>query len=57
MIDEIVADYQGSFSGTTTPGSRPVQMHVNLFPVVEGEATPEPQNDQAQTPSNDGGQP
>jgi hypothetical protein len=36
-IDEIVDEYRGR----NDPGSRPVQMHINLFPVVTGEATPD----------------
>jgi DNA-binding MarR family transcriptional regulator len=42
LIDEIVDDYRGR----NDPGSRPVQMHINLFPVVSGEPTPDdPAND------------
>jgi DNA-binding transcriptional ArsR family regulator len=37
VIDEIVDEYRGR----NDPGSRPVQMHINLFPVVTGEPTPE----------------
>lgn len=48
LIDEIVDDYQGSFGKGTTPGARPVQLHVNLFPVVEGVPTPEPADDSGQ---------
>jgi DNA-binding transcriptional ArsR family regulator len=36
-IDEIVDEYRGR----NDPGSRPVQMHINLFPVVSAEATPD----------------
>jgi DNA-binding transcriptional ArsR family regulator len=36
-IDEIVDEYRGR----NDPGSRPVQMHINLFPVVSGVATPD----------------
>lgn len=36
-IDEIVEQYRGR----NDPGSRPVQMHINLFPVVEGAVTPD----------------
>jgi hypothetical protein len=37
LIDEIVDGYRGR----NDPGSRPVQLHVNLFPVVSAEATPD----------------
>ena len=37
LIDEIVDD----FKGRNDSGSRPVQMHINLFPVVSAEVTPE----------------
>ncbi len=37
VIDEIVDEYRGR----NDPGSRPVQMHINLFPVISAEATPE----------------
>ena len=53
LLDEIVADYQGSFGKGTTPGARPVQLHINLFPVVDGAPTPDP----AETAANDSGQP
>ena len=36
-IDEIVEAYRGK----NDPGSRPVQMHINLFPVVDAEPTPD----------------
>ena len=39
LIDEIVDEYRGR----NDPGSRPVQMHINLFPVITGEVTPEPE--------------
>ena len=37
LIDEIVVDYRGR----RDPGSRPVQLHINLFPVISGEVTPD----------------
>jgi DNA-binding transcriptional ArsR family regulator len=57
LIDEIVTDYQGSFGKGTTPGARPVQLHINLFPVVDGVPTPEPIADPKTDPVNDGGRP
>lgn len=48
LLDEIVADYQGAFGKGTTPGARPVQLHINLFPVVEGVPTPDPADDSGQ---------
>jgi DNA-binding transcriptional ArsR family regulator len=36
VIDEVVLEYRGR----NDPGSRPVQLHINLFPVVSAEATP-----------------
>jgi len=47
VIDEIVERYKG----LDDPGSRPVQLHVNLFPVVDAQPTPE----DVPAPSNDGG--
>jgi DNA-binding transcriptional ArsR family regulator len=44
LIDELVDEYRGK----DDPGSRPVQMHINLFPVVDAAETPS-------APSNDGG--
>lgn len=32
VLDEIVAEYRGR----SEPGSRPVQLHLNLFPIVDG---------------------
>jgi DNA-binding transcriptional ArsR family regulator len=37
VLDEIVDE----FRGRNDPGSRPVQLHINLFPVVSAEATPD----------------
>lgn len=37
LIDDIVDDFRGNVA----PGSRPVQMHINLFPVVGGAVTPD----------------
>ena len=36
-IDEVVRRYRGK----DDPGARPVQFHVNLFPIMDGVATPE----------------
>jgi hypothetical protein len=47
VIDEIVDRYRG----LNEPGSRPVQMHVNLFPVVDAEPTPEAGPTRPEAPS------
>jgi DNA-binding transcriptional ArsR family regulator len=51
VIDEVVLAYRGR----NDPGSRPVQMHINLFPVVDAVPTPDDRPDPSGDPSNDGG--
>ena len=38
-IDLVLAKYIEAYKKTPTPGSRPVQIHVNAFPLVRGEPT------------------
>ncbi len=47
VIDEIVDDYRGR----NDPGSRPVQMHINLFPVVSATETPATETPATETDS------
>lgn len=48
ILERTVGDIVDRFRGRNDPGSRPVQMHMNLFPVVSGQVTPDES-------SNDGG--
>ena len=38
-IDVVLARYIDAYKTTPTPGSRPVQIHINAFPLVRGEPT------------------
>jgi DNA-binding transcriptional ArsR family regulator len=38
-IDHVLAKYITAYKKTPSPGSRPVQIHVNAFPLVRGEPT------------------
>ena len=38
-IDAVLQNYIRSFKTTPSPGSRPVQIHLNAFPLVRGEPT------------------
>ncbi len=38
-IDLVLAKYIAAYKKTPTPGSRPVQIQINAFPLVRGEAT------------------
>ena len=38
-IDGVLQKYIGAYKKTPTPGSRPVQIQINAFPLVRGEAT------------------
>lgn len=38
-LDAVLAKYLAAYKRTPSPGSRPVQIHVNAFPLVRGEAT------------------
>lgn len=40
-IDVVLKKYIDAYKKTPTPGSRPVQIHVNAFPLVRGEPTDE----------------
>ncbi|MEI5584875.1 MULTISPECIES: ArsR/SmtB family transcription factor [unclassified Agromyces] len=40
-IDTVLARYISAYKRTPSPGSRPVQIHVNAFPLVRGETTDE----------------
>lgn len=40
-FDEVLWKYLDAYKHTPSPGSRPVQIHVNAFPLVRGEPTPE----------------
>jgi DNA-binding transcriptional ArsR family regulator len=40
-IDVVLQKYIRAYKTTPSPGSRPVQIHVNAFPLVRGEVTPE----------------
>ncbi|AYF97917.1 winged helix-turn-helix domain-containing protein [Protaetiibacter intestinalis] len=40
-IDAVLREYIDAYKTTPTPGSRPVQLQVNAFPLVRGEVTPE----------------
>lgn len=42
-IDVVLKTYIDSYKTTPTPGSRPVQIHINAFPLVRGEPTPDPE--------------
>jgi DNA-binding transcriptional ArsR family regulator len=39
--DEFIDPYVERYRGQSVPGSRPVQVHFNAFPVVDGEEIPE----------------
>ena len=41
-IDLVLKKYIDAYKRTPSPGSRPVQIHVNAFPLVRGEPTEEP---------------
>ena len=41
-IDVVLKTYIDQYKRTPTPGSRPVQIHINAFPLVRGEPTGEP---------------
>jgi DNA-binding transcriptional ArsR family regulator len=36
-VDEVFAKYIAAYKTTPTPGARPVQIHLNAFPLVRGE--------------------
>lgn len=38
-IDAVFLEFGARYKRTPTPGSRPVQIHLNAFPLVRGEAT------------------
>ncbi|MGI9823388.1 ArsR/SmtB family transcription factor [Agromyces sp. Marseille-Q5079] len=38
-VDAVLKTYIDAHKRTPTPGSRPVQIHINAFPLVRGEAT------------------
>ena len=38
-IDLVLAKYIAAYKKTPTPGSRPVQIHINAFPLMRGELT------------------
>ncbi|MFB9642606.1 ArsR/SmtB family transcription factor [Agromyces lapidis] len=40
-IDVVFLKYGELYKHTPSPGSRPVQIHLNAFPLVRGEVTPE----------------
>jgi DNA-binding transcriptional ArsR family regulator len=46
VADAFVAKYRGQNS----PGSRPVQIHFNAFPVIDGDVTPEQPEKEAREP-------
>lgn len=39
-LDALVAEFRERWVGETPPGSRPVQIQINAFPVVDGDITP-----------------
>ncbi|AWB95175.1 ArsR family transcriptional regulator [Agromyces badenianii] len=39
-IDVVLKKYIDAYKRTPTPGSRPVQLHINAFPLVRGDITP-----------------
>jgi DNA-binding transcriptional ArsR family regulator len=39
-LDGVLMRYIEAYTRTPTPGSRPVQIHINAFPLVRGEPTP-----------------
>ncbi|KZE94498.1 hypothetical protein AVP42_00981 [Agromyces sp. NDB4Y10] len=41
-IDAVLQRYISAYKRTPSPGSRPVQIHVNAFPLVRGEPTADP---------------
>ena len=41
-IDAVLEKYIGAYKRTPSPGSRPVQVHINAFPLVRGEPTDHP---------------
>ncbi|GAA1845199.1 ArsR/SmtB family transcription factor [Agromyces salentinus] len=41
-IDVVLKKFIDAYKRTPTPGSMPVQIHVNAFPLVRGAATPTP---------------
>lgn len=41
-IDVVLAKYIDAYKTTPTPGSRPVQIQINAFPLVRGEPTEDP---------------
>lgn len=45
-------EYIDKFRGRNVPGSRPVQIHFNAFPVIDGDVTPQDSN--PVEPSQDG---
>ena len=38
-IDVVLEKYIDAYKRTPSPGSRPVQIHINAFPLVRGELT------------------
>lgn len=40
-VDVVLRKYISAYKKTPTPGSRPVQIHLNAFPLVRGDLTPE----------------
>lgn len=40
-LDTFMNEFVVRFRGQNPPGSRPVQLHVNAFPVIDGDTTPE----------------
>lgn len=41
-LDTVLLKYIAAYKRTPSPGSRPVQIHINAFPLVRGEPTGEP---------------
>lgn len=38
--EEFIDEYVNRYRGQNPPGSRPVQVHFNAFPVLDGDITP-----------------
>ncbi|MFT4283738.1 MAG: helix-turn-helix domain-containing protein [Protaetiibacter sp.] len=39
-VDVVLRKYIAAYKATPSPGSRPVQIHLNAFPLIRGEVTP-----------------
>ena len=47
-VEAVLHEYVERYRGHASPGSRPVQVHLNAFPLVRGEASPtEPRTEDA----------